>query len=62
MVHPDLPVKNLKEFVAYAKAHPGQMNYGSAGNGSAGHLAFEYLKMATETFVLHVPTVAQGPC
>ncbi|MBP8150346.1 MAG: tripartite tricarboxylate transporter substrate binding protein, partial [Limnohabitans sp.] len=46
VVHPDLPVKNLKEFVAYAKARPGQMNYGSAGNGSAGHLAFEYLKMA----------------
>ncbi len=61
VVHPDLPVKNLKEFVAYAKAHPGQMNYGSAGNGSAGHLAFEYLKMATETFVLHVPYRGTGP-
>jgi tripartite-type tricarboxylate transporter receptor subunit TctC len=61
VVHPDLPVKNLKEFVAYAKAHPAQMNYGSAGNGSAGHLAFEYLKMVTETFVLHVPYRGTGP-
>jgi tripartite-type tricarboxylate transporter receptor subunit TctC len=61
VVHPDLPVKNLKEFVAYAKARPGQLNYGSAGNGSAGHLAFEYLKMATETFMLHVPYRGTGP-
>ncbi len=61
VVHPDLPVRNLKEFVAYAKARPGQLNYGSAGNGSAGHLAFEYLKMATDTFVLHVPYRGTGP-
>ena len=61
VVHPDLPVHNLREFVAYAKARPGQLNYGSAGNGSAGHLAFEYLKMASETFVLHVPYRGTGP-
>lgn len=61
VVPPELPVKNLKEFMAYAKAHPGQLNYGSAGNGSAGHLAFEYLKMATDTFVLHVPYRGTGP-
>ena len=61
VVHPDLPVKNLKEFVAYAKANPAQLNYGSAGNGSAGHLAFEYLKMTTEIFVLHVPYRGTGP-
>ncbi len=61
VVHPDLPVKTLKEFVAYAKARPGQLNYGSAGNGSAGHLAFEYLKMASETFMLHVPYRGTGP-
>jgi tripartite-type tricarboxylate transporter receptor subunit TctC len=60
VVHPDLPVKNLKEFVAYAQSRPGQLNYGSAGNGSAGHLAFEYLKMATNTFVLHVPYRGTG--
>ena len=61
VVHPDLPVHNLKEFVAYARARPGQLNYGSAGNGSAGHLAFEYLKMATGSFVLHVPYRGTGP-
>ena len=41
----NVPAKNLKEFVALAKAKPGQLTYGSAGNGSAGHLAFEYLKL-----------------
>lgn len=61
VVHPDLPVKNLAEFVAYAKSKPGQLNYGSAGNGSAGHLAFEYLKMVSNTFVLHVPYRGTGP-
>ena len=45
----------------YVKAKPGQLNYGSAGNGSAGHLAFEYLKMATGTFVVHVPYRGTGP-
>jgi tripartite-type tricarboxylate transporter receptor subunit TctC len=61
VVHPDLPIHNLKEFVAYAKARPGQLNYGSAGNGSAGHLAFEYLKMVSGTFMLHVPYRGTGP-
>ena len=61
VVHPDLPVKDLKEFVAYAKAKPGQLNYGSAGNGSAGHLAMEYLKSATGIFMLHVPYRGTGP-
>ena len=61
VVHPDLPVKNLKEFISYAKSRPGQLNYGSAGNGSAGHLAFEYLKMVSDTFVLHVPYRGTGP-
>ncbi len=61
VVHPDLPIKNLTEFIAFAKSKPGQLNYGSAGNGSAGHLAFEYLKMATNTFMLHVPYRGTGP-
>jgi tripartite-type tricarboxylate transporter receptor subunit TctC len=61
VVHPDLPVKNLKEFVAYAKARPGQLNYGSAGNGSAGHLASEYLKMESDIFMVHVPYRGTGP-
>ena len=61
VVHPDLPVKDLREFVAHAKTKPGQLNYGSAGNGSAGHLAFEYLKMVSSTFVVHVPYRGTGP-
>jgi tripartite-type tricarboxylate transporter receptor subunit TctC len=61
VVHPDLPAKNLKEFVALCKAKPGALNYGSAGNGSAGHLAMEYLKMATNIFILHVPYRGTGP-
>jgi tripartite-type tricarboxylate transporter receptor subunit TctC len=61
VVRPELPAKNLKEFIALAKSKPGTMNYGSAGNGSAGHLAFEYLKMVSDTFVVHVPYRGTGP-
>src|SRR3569832_914620 len=61
VVHPKVPANNLKEFVALCKSKPGQLNYGSAGNGSAGHLAFEYLKMATNIFILHVPYKGSGP-
>ncbi len=61
VVRPDLPVRNLREWVELARAQPGRLNYGSAGNGSAGHLAFEYLKMVSETFVVHVPYRGTGP-
>lgn len=61
VVPAELPVKSLKEFIALARRKPGQLNYGSAGNGSAGHLAMEYLKMATDTFILHVPYRGTGP-
>lgn len=61
VVKPDLPVKNMKEFLALAKQKPGQLNYSSAGNGSAGHLAFEYLKSASGTFIVHVPYRGTGP-
>ena len=61
VVRPDLPVKNLAELIALAKSKPGNLNYGSAGNGSAGHLAFEYLKMTSNIFVLHVPYRGTGP-
>eukprot|EP01034_Spumella_vulgaris_P046109 gene46109-biopygen39249 len=60
VVHPDVPAKNLKEFIAYAKKNPGKLSYGSAGNGSAGHLAFEYLKMTADLFMLHVPYRGTG--
>ncbi|HMC15202.1 MAG TPA: tripartite tricarboxylate transporter substrate binding protein [Albitalea sp.] len=61
VVRPDLPAKNLKEFIALAKARPGQLNYSSAGNGSAGHLAFEYLKLVSDSFIVHVPYRGTGP-
>ncbi|MGY0195805.1 Bug family tripartite tricarboxylate transporter substrate binding protein [Leptothrix sp. BB-4] len=61
LVRPDLPFNSLKELIAYARKNPGKLNYGSAGNGSAGHLAMEYLKMASETFMLHVPYRGTGP-
>ncbi len=61
VVPAELPVKNLKEFIALAKSKPGRLNYGSAGNGCAGHLAMEYLKMASETFMVHVPYRGTGP-
>jgi tripartite-type tricarboxylate transporter receptor subunit TctC len=61
LVHPDVPAKDLKEFVALAKKKPGQLNYGSAGNGSAGHLAMEYLKAAADLFIVHVPYRGTGP-
>ena len=61
VVHPDLPVKNLQDLVKLAKSKPGKLSYGSAGNGSAGHLAFEYLKMTSGIFMLHVPYKGTGP-
>jgi tripartite-type tricarboxylate transporter receptor subunit TctC len=61
VIHPDVPAKNFKEFVAYAKANPGQLNYGSAGNASAGHLAMEYLKLVTGMYITHIPYRGTGP-
>jgi len=60
-VHPSLPVRNPLEWVNYLKAHPGQVNYGSGGNGSAAHLATEYFKLATQTLVVHVPYRGTAP-
>ena len=61
VVNPNVPAKNLQEFIALVKAKPGQMNYGSAGNGSAGHLAMEYLKMTANIFITHIPYKGTGP-
>lgn len=61
VIHPDVPAKNFREFVAYAKKNPGQLNYGSAGNASAGHLAMEYLKLVTGMFITHIPYRGTGP-
>ena len=54
-VHPALPAKSIKELVALAKARPGQLNYGSAGAGSGGHLATEILCMMAKVRMTHVP-------
>mgnify|MGYP000258142439 CR=1 FL=1 len=54
-VAPDVPAKTLKEFVALAKAKPDSITYGSAGNGSSGHLAMEMLKQSAGIDTLHVP-------
>ena len=61
LVNPEVPAKDLKQFIALARSKPGRLNYGSAGNGSAGHLAMEYLKMASQTFITHVPYRGTGP-
>jgi len=61
VVNAGVPARDLKEFIALAKAKPGQLTYGSAGNGSAGHLAFEYLKLVTGIDVTHVPYKGTGP-
>jgi tripartite-type tricarboxylate transporter receptor subunit TctC len=60
-VNPDLPIKDIKDLLAYAKANPGKLNYGSAGNGSAGHLAMEYFKDTTRLEAQHVPYKGTGP-
>jgi tripartite-type tricarboxylate transporter receptor subunit TctC len=61
VVHADVPAKDLREFVALAKSQPGKLNYGSAGNGSAGHLAMEYLKLVAGIDIVHVPYKGTGP-
>ncbi len=54
-VHPSLPVKTLKDFVALAHARPGQINYGTSGPGGSGHLAGELLRLMTKIDIVHVP-------
>jgi tripartite-type tricarboxylate transporter receptor subunit TctC len=61
VVHPALPVRSVKELVALAKAKPGQLNYGSPGNGSTTHLANELLKSMTGTNITHVPYKGVAP-
>ena len=55
MTHPSLPVTTLKDFIALAKAKPGQINYASSGPGGSGHLAGELFKSMTRTDLVHVP-------
>ena len=60
-VHPALPAKSVKEFIALAKARPGEIIYGSSGNGSFVHLAMALLNSMTDTKMIHVPYKGGGP-
>ena len=55
VINPQHPAKNVAELVAYAKANPGKVTFGSAGNGSSNHLSGEVLKMVTGTSMQHIP-------
>jgi len=60
-VHPSVPVNNLKELIAYAKANPGKLNYASQGNGSVSHIGTEIFKQSTGVDMVHVPYKGSGP-
>ena len=61
VVHPSLPVKNVAEFIDYARKHPGEVNYATAGVGSGHHIAGEQLKQATGIDIVAVPYKGGGP-
>ena len=61
VVHPSVQATSVKELVALAKAKPGQLNYGSGGNGSAANLATEYFKLQTGASILHIPYRGTAP-
>lgn len=61
LVNPKVPAHTLQEFVAHAKARPGQINYGSAGNGGSSHLVPEMFKTATGLFMVHIPYRGSAP-
>jgi tripartite-type tricarboxylate transporter receptor subunit TctC len=61
VVHPSLPAKSVKELIALAKAHPGQLNYASGGTGSAQHLPMEMLRVDAGIDITHVPYKGLGP-
>jgi tripartite-type tricarboxylate transporter receptor subunit TctC len=61
VVNPSLPVHSVEELVAYAKAHPGKLSFGSGSNGSAGHLAGELFKVDAGVDMVHVPYRGAAP-
>ncbi|HEX2548119.1 MAG TPA: tripartite tricarboxylate transporter substrate binding protein [Ramlibacter sp.] len=61
VVHPSVPAKNVQELLAYAKANPGKLTYGSAGTGTSQHLAGELFKSMANVDLLHVPYRGGGP-
>jgi tripartite-type tricarboxylate transporter receptor subunit TctC len=60
MVHPDVPARSVSEFIRHAKANPGKMNYATAGQGSATHLAMAYFNGLAGIDLVHVPLKATG--
>jgi len=61
VVQPSLPIKTLRDYVDYAKKHPGKVTYASSGIGGAGHLAGELLKKMAQIDIVHVPYKGGGP-
>jgi len=61
VVNPSLPVNSVRELIAYAKAHPNKLSFGSGSNGSAGHLAGELFKVETGTDIVHIPFKGGAP-
>jgi hypothetical protein len=61
IINPDLPIKNFKEFIDYAKKNPAKLSYGSAGPGTLTHLGMEQIKLASGIFMVHIPYRGIGP-
>jgi len=61
VVHPSVPVRSVKEFIALAKSRPGKLNFGSAGNGATSHMAGEMLKVMAGIDMAHVPFKGAAP-
>jgi tripartite-type tricarboxylate transporter receptor subunit TctC len=61
LVHPSLPAASVRELIAYAKANPGKLTFGSAGNGSSNHLSGELLKSMTGIDMVHAPYKGTAP-
>jgi len=61
VVHPSFPSKSVKELIAFLKARPGEINYGSSGNGSPPHIATELFKLLTGVKMTHIPYKGAGP-
>jgi len=61
VVNPNVPAKSVTELIAYAKANPGKVSFGSAGNGSSNHLSGEVLKVLTKAPMEHIPYKGSGP-
>ncbi|MCX7138167.1 MAG: tripartite tricarboxylate transporter substrate binding protein [Proteobacteria bacterium] len=61
MMHPSLPVKSVREFIALAKARPGEINYASSGPGGSGHMAGELFRLVTGVNLVHIPYKGAPP-